>query len=426
MRRESGTGYHPGTGPTYIETVRSSAWRSRGLLLLTAALLAAVLGLNTSAAQTPCPLTDLGALDEFPSVDGRLERADCSDPFDVRDYADRYEFRLTREARVTIDLTSRDFNAYLRLLDAAGNQIERDNNGGDGRHSRITRTLSAGRYQLVATEASRGTASGAYALRLGIGVCSAAAIPEPPPGAVSPGLVLLTHGWRVENPTRQAWLDRVAAAMRVHPGWQVGWQVVAYHWERDAASGPANPFTARSRGIEHGRCLARAIEAHGYDRLHLIGHSAGAILIDELGEELQRRGVAERLTIQATFLDAYTGWPWRGELGGKWADYAEHYVNRDDWPGTGSDSEAHVYTIDLTALGNKYHPGPIEGHDWPRIYYICTVFPTRARVCPDQGVADWLTAVGVFPGWPRSIALGNDLQMLRRNAPIGGAEELRP
>ena len=167
MRRESGTGYHPGTGPTYIETVRSSAWRSRGLLLLTATLLAAVLGLNTSAAQTPCPLTDLGALDEFPSVDGRLEPADCADPFDIRDYADRYEFRLTRADRVTIDLTSRDFNAYLRLLDAGGNQIERDNNGGDGRHSRITRTLSAGRYQLVATEASRGTASGAYAAATG-------------------------------------------------------------------------------------------------------------------------------------------------------------------------------------------------------------------------------------------------------------------
>ncbi|MFP2925678.1 Vps62-related protein [Pyxidicoccus sp. 3LG] len=56
---------------------------------------------------------------------------------------------------VTFQLTS-SANAYLYLLDANGNVIAEDDNGGGGTHARISRVLPAGSYKLVAATASPG------------------------------------------------------------------------------------------------------------------------------------------------------------------------------------------------------------------------------------------------------------------------------
>lgn len=95
-----------------------------------------------------------------------LSPDDCRDPYDLDDYADLYSFQLDAEAEVTIDLESNAFNAFVRLLDDRRTEIENDNDDGNGRDSRIKRTLSAGTYQIVATDYSRGRGEGSYELRV--------------------------------------------------------------------------------------------------------------------------------------------------------------------------------------------------------------------------------------------------------------------
>ncbi|WP_437317548.1 Vps62-related protein [Sorangium sp. So ce385] len=58
---------------------------------------------------------------------------------------------------VTFDLTS-TVDAYLYLLDANGNVLAQDNDGGDGANARIAFTLSPGTYRLVAATVASGQA----------------------------------------------------------------------------------------------------------------------------------------------------------------------------------------------------------------------------------------------------------------------------
>jgi len=65
-------------------------------------------------------------------------------------YAKYYQFTLDSETEVTIDLTS-SVDTYLYLLNEEGTVVTRDDDGGEGRNSRITRTLPAGTYTIEAT-----------------------------------------------------------------------------------------------------------------------------------------------------------------------------------------------------------------------------------------------------------------------------------
>lgn len=80
-------------------------------------------------------------------------------------YYDEYVFSVSSSQTVTLDLTSDEFDTYLRLysLDGGLHQIETDDDGGDGLDSQIQRHLSPGQYLVRATSfSSRGT--GAYRL----------------------------------------------------------------------------------------------------------------------------------------------------------------------------------------------------------------------------------------------------------------------
>ena len=65
------------------------------------------------------------------------------------------ELTLDQSASVTLDLTS-SADTYLYLLDANGSQISSNDDGGDGYNSRITRSLNAGVYIVVAGTYSAG------------------------------------------------------------------------------------------------------------------------------------------------------------------------------------------------------------------------------------------------------------------------------
>jgi hypothetical protein len=80
-------------------------------------------------------------------------------------FADVYELVLASPVSLDLVLTSSDFDAFLRLTNAAGQAIAADNDGGGGTNARIVRSLAAGTYRVEATSFKPGV-SGAYELRV--------------------------------------------------------------------------------------------------------------------------------------------------------------------------------------------------------------------------------------------------------------------
>lgn len=97
------------------------------------------------------------------SHSGTLDTWDCQ--LDDGSYAEIWELQLDSQMQVVIDLTSSEFDTYLRLWDASGALITYNDDGGEGYNSRITLTLSAGTYYVVAETFSAG-ATGAYQIRV--------------------------------------------------------------------------------------------------------------------------------------------------------------------------------------------------------------------------------------------------------------------
>jgi serine protease Do len=66
--------------------------------------------------------------------------------------AKKYPVKLHKDKTYIIDLVSKDFDAYLRLLDRKGNQLAEDDDGGGDLNARIIHGIEAdGDYQIVAT-----------------------------------------------------------------------------------------------------------------------------------------------------------------------------------------------------------------------------------------------------------------------------------
>ncbi|MCY3806605.1 MAG: pre-peptidase C-terminal domain-containing protein, partial [bacterium] len=92
-------------------------------------------------------------------------------------YARRYRLDVRDAGEVTIELSSQT-DTYLYLLDAQGDVIVEDDDGGSGTDSRIVRDLSVGSYLVEATTYRAG-ASGSFTL--GVRVARSASPPSPPP-----------------------------------------------------------------------------------------------------------------------------------------------------------------------------------------------------------------------------------------------------
>ena len=98
----------------------------------------------------PCAVQDFGSIAETAWTSGEWTPHDCQADQRPSAYADNYIFVLEEESLLTIDLES-DADAYLFLLDADGDAIARNDDGGDGHDARIQRRLPAGEYQIIAT-----------------------------------------------------------------------------------------------------------------------------------------------------------------------------------------------------------------------------------------------------------------------------------
>ena len=75
----------------------------------------------------------------------------CGSTFVVEHPAYRYSFNLPQDGRVLIDLTSENGDPVLSLWSSTAGLISANDDGGEGRNSRIKRYLEAGVYLVEAT-----------------------------------------------------------------------------------------------------------------------------------------------------------------------------------------------------------------------------------------------------------------------------------
>jgi hypothetical protein len=113
-----------------------------------------VLGLGASA-------TQVGAFETF---DWSLIQGDPMCPHRPGCYEQTHKVRLQAGVTYTIDLQSKDFDAYLYLEDGVGNVLAEDDDSGGNLNARIVFTPTVtGEYLLVATTFNKG-ATGSYKL----------------------------------------------------------------------------------------------------------------------------------------------------------------------------------------------------------------------------------------------------------------------
>jgi len=76
-----------------------------------------------------------------------------------------HQVKMSPDKTYVIDLESKDFDSYLRVLDSAGKELASDDDGGEGRNARLRFTPpKEGNYQVVATRFDSG--QGNYVLKI--------------------------------------------------------------------------------------------------------------------------------------------------------------------------------------------------------------------------------------------------------------------
>ena len=71
---------------------------------------------------------------------------------------------MPADATIDLRLNSSEFDAYLLLLDAKGAVIDEDDDSGGNTNARVSRSLAAGTYYIVAKPSGDYTSHGAYTL----------------------------------------------------------------------------------------------------------------------------------------------------------------------------------------------------------------------------------------------------------------------
>lgn len=98
-----------------------------------------------------CPFSDLG----FGRQSGGLSSGDCTvqqlmGGGDDSSFVDAYQFTLAQATAVTIDMTSPSLDSVLVLMSGKSEVIEIDDDSAGGCNSRVSRTLPAGDYAILA------------------------------------------------------------------------------------------------------------------------------------------------------------------------------------------------------------------------------------------------------------------------------------
>lgn len=214
---------------------------------------------------------------------------------------------------------------------------------------------------------------------------------EQPEGRAK-NLIVLVHGCCTDVNSIWEWYDlrnKMAEALSKQ-GDGREWELVVWEWYKDRQSGevrtPVPPEgiyklaflqyakIAYTHATVAGRGLAQVIDKNvGYRYIHLIGHSAGAKVINEAALQLavkkNRRGI-ERPFVHVTFLDAFT--PEGDEYGAMPNNFLPHVFEHYFHNGLlYTDLEMQrVVNYDISEWGSaKACEMRDFGHHWPRYWY---------------------------------------------------------
>jgi hypothetical protein len=224
--------------------------------------------------------------------------------------------------------------------------------------------------------------------------------PLPVAEAGKDSLVIITHGRTVGADTH-AWVDEMKTAIKdVVPS---NWMVLSYKWTDQARVAEWEiPFKLYSRAKSVGSNLGRSImniaeltPNKAWKHVHLIGHSAGAAVIQSASRIVAIESPLTT-TIHTTFLDSYTGSldGGRNEYG-KYATWADSYYAIDDETydrtifGRTEGLLNNAHNADVTWLDPDAKPAPdiyvfsgstpailpqvYSSHSWPQQFYQKTI-----------------------------------------------------
>jgi len=229
-----------------------------------------------------------------------------------------------------------------------------------------------------------------------------------------PNLVIVTHGWW----ERETWPADIALAIaaRTDPQqWRCGW----YQWHREAGRLPPWEATRIGRDVV-GPYLGREILrlSRQWRHVHLIGHSAGAWVINMAAQRIANETDAD---IHITFLDAYVppGWD-ESVLGGlAWQlpgrCWVEQYFTRDFLFHISDTELTYAHNVDITEI----NPG-FSNHKFPSIWYRATVVGQYGASSRFRGETPWRQAGDIEYGFARSLESGSRHWARSLSLPPGG------
>ncbi len=263
-----------------------------------------------------------------------------------------------------------------------------------------------------------------------LGYLAAQVRPDPPviPDAITRRgrkAVVLTHGW---NSNVQDWARGMAAQICVEVGGTVPerdslfryanklsktcstpyWDVFVYDWR--AAADTKAPWSAWANAVEYGTALGITLAKQDYAHVHLLAHSAGAMLIDSTKNWLQR--LPAKPFIHLTFFSAYDPFAQikngvQVSAYGQGADWVDNYIDKRPvaaWFGRTDRGGTHLlmpnaYNVDVTQWDIRPVPdapynAALSHHAWPHLFYARETFMPMAF---DLGFALSREAGKTFP-----------------------------
>ncbi|MCE9618882.1 MAG: hypothetical protein K8R92_03120 [Planctomycetes bacterium] len=286
-------------------------------------------------------------------------------------------------------------------------------------------------------------------------------IPQDPPTPTQKNLVEIVHGRNTSDDAyRGVWK---AMADRIRSQLGSDWQVVAHNWTQESNHGVGSVL---SYAATQGTYVGKAIAAGHYDHVHLIGHSAGAMVIATAAFWIKHPdgdpySTPTNTVIHTTYLDAYTGiWEglWTGQIYGANANWSDQYYSKEP-----RDSECYgpygdiyhdqcstyLYTeavlplchnVDITELDQSYSPVCLSTHSWPHKFYRYSITGETSELgCSSCGIRYWcydppfqtyapygfgLSKEKLGSAWGSTVA--DDRYIRGANVALGGADLVAP
>jgi hypothetical protein len=238
------------------------------------------------------------------------------------------------------------------------------------------------------------------------------------PAGKAPNLVILVHGCCTDaTDVRTEWESfGKLIAENIHAPAPEQWEIVVWDWSRFTPKRDfppsdllQDPRAAYENIVTHPDevylNLKDAIANHPYKHVHLLGHSAGAKLIQLTAEELVRIYTQrnESPFIHLTFFDAFTLNDFDknsyGFLPNNYQNYySEHYVHRGFALSDISTDEclSSAFNFDITNWEHPSNEHGFLGHSWPHNWYKRSITSPSTTETPPK------------PGFKLSFEGGND------------------